>query len=152
MTQSQRYVSNELTHFVGRKEPTEADQYNLLIKILRNGWLTHAPHDDPLAPTRINLDLSKSIGDDEAVGYRVVCFCDIPEPDLAIHVKKYSKFGLAFKKPFLIDKGASPVFYVVKEGPVVPYTEMFNLAGFVEKMSSLKPLALHLESIISTRW
>jgi hypothetical protein len=48
----------------------------------------------------------------------VVCFCDIPETDLAIHVSKYSKFGLAFKKEFLIKKGASPVLYVANETPV----------------------------------
>jgi Putative abortive phage resistance protein AbiGi, antitoxin len=48
----------------------------------------------------------------------VVCFCDIPTPDLAIHVGKYSKFGLAFTKEFLIEQGACPVFYVANEGPV----------------------------------
>ena len=37
------YVSDELTHFVGRgREP--AGQYRLLVHILSNGWLTHPPH------------------------------------------------------------------------------------------------------------
>jgi hypothetical protein len=42
----------------------------------------------------------------------MVCFCDIPVPDLGLHVTKYSRFGLAFSKVFLIGKGAAPVFYV----------------------------------------
>jgi hypothetical protein len=43
---------------------------------------------------------------------QVVCFCDIPEADLGMHIQKYSPFGLAFRKEFLIPKGASPVFYI----------------------------------------
>src|SRR2546425_193273 len=43
MAKVQRYVSDELTHFVGRgREP--ASQYELLIRILTSGWLTHPPH------------------------------------------------------------------------------------------------------------
>jgi hypothetical protein len=42
----------------------------------------------------------------------------IPDTDLAIHVRKYSPFGLAFKKEFLIARGACPlVFYVANESP-----------------------------------
>jgi hypothetical protein len=52
------------------------------------------------------------------IKYQVVCFCDIPDTDLAIHVRKYSRFGLAFKKDFLIERGACPVFYVANESPV----------------------------------
>ncbi|WP_370631585.1 hypothetical protein [Methylovirgula sp. HY1] len=35
-----------------------------------------------------------------------------------MHVRKYSRFGLAFKKDFLIERGACPVFYVANESPV----------------------------------
>jgi Putative abortive phage resistance protein AbiGi, antitoxin len=42
----------------------------------------------------------------------IVCFCDIPVEDLPLHTSKYSAFGLAFLKRFLIPRGASPVFYV----------------------------------------
>lgn len=44
--------------------------------------------------------------------HQVVCFCDIPVSDLGIHMGKYSRFGLSFLKPFLIEKGANPVLYV----------------------------------------
>ena len=59
----------------------------------------------------------------------MVCFCDIPDSDLAIHVNKYSRFGLAFKKEFLIAKGACPVFYVANESPVSA-TEIFSPDNF----------------------
>jgi hypothetical protein len=112
----QRYVSNELSHFVGRGK-TEEEQYDLLVnKILKTGLLTHSPGQDPNAPRKVGLDFSRPISKDKAFSdQRVVCFCDIPEPDLGIHVGKYSRFGLSFKKEFLIDKGASPVFYAANE-------------------------------------
>src|SRR5580698_7898135 len=44
-----------------------------------------------------------------------VCFCDIPIGDLYIHMEKYSGFGVAFEKRFLLGKGASPVFYIAND-------------------------------------
>lgn len=44
----------------------------------------------------------------------VVCFCDIPVGDLAFHARKYSKFGIAFTKAFLLNQGANPVFYIAE--------------------------------------
>jgi Putative abortive phage resistance protein AbiGi, antitoxin len=116
MVHTQRYVSDELTHFVGRGKDQE-EQYNTLInKILKTGWLTYPPH-DPNRPRKVTLDLSQPISTDQALKYEVVCFCDIPDTDLAIHMNKYSRFGLAFKKDFLIAKGACPVFYVTNDSP-----------------------------------
>ena len=117
MTRIQRYVSNELSHFVGKGQ-TEEKQYDILVnKILKTGWLTYPPHDIS-RPRSLSLDFSSLISDDKALKYEVVCFCDIPDSDLTIHVNKYSKFGLAFKKDYLIAKGACPVFYVANESPV----------------------------------
>jgi Putative abortive phage resistance protein AbiGi, antitoxin len=112
MVDVQRYVSSELSHFVG-KGKSEEDQYRLLLQILRTGLLMHKPFKHP-QQRALRLDFSqlREIEDD------VVCFCDIPTPDLAIHVGKYSKFGLAFKKEFLVEQGACPVFYVANETPV----------------------------------
>ena len=42
----------------------------------------------------------------------MVCFCDIPDESLSIHTAKYGRFGIAFKKSFLLSRGANPVYYV----------------------------------------
>ena len=126
---AQRYVSDELTHFVGR-EKAENEQYGILVNsILRTGWLTYPPH-DITRPRTLTADFSQPISTDQALRYEVVCFCDIPQTDLAIHVRKYSRFGLAFKKEFLIAKGASPVFYVVNESPTSA-TDLHPPANFM---------------------
>lgn len=133
---SQRYVSNELSYFVG-KDKTEEEQHQLLVdKILKSGWLTYAPH-DPSQPRTASLDLSKPISTDDVIKSQVVCFCDIPTADLAIHVRKYSKFGVAFKKEFLVEKGACPVFYIAKEGPV-PVQTLFSPGDFLERIDAAR--------------
>ncbi len=55
-----------------------------------------------------------------------VCFCDIPAGDLDIHMRKYSRFGVAFTKEFLLEAGAAPVMYAPGRGrpallPFHPY-------------------------------
>ncbi len=135
----QRYVSDELSHFVGRGK-TEEEQYDLLVnKILKLGWLTHGPCHDPSLPRGVSLDFSKPISKDETIGYQVVCFCDIPIADLEIHNGKYSKFGLAFKKEFLIDAGACPVFYVANESPV-PVTNLISPPEYLDRLKAARAL------------
>jgi hypothetical protein len=137
MEANQRYVSDELSHFVG-KALKEEDQYDLLVKkILKSGWLTYGPKHDPSLPRECGLDFSKPISKDEAIAYQVVCFCDIPVADIAIHTEKYSKFGLAFKKEFLIDAGACPVFYVSNESPV-PATSLINPYDFSDRINEAR--------------
>lgn len=106
----QQYVSAELTHFVGKGMPEEK-QYRLLIEILESGWLTHPPH-NPNISGNLSVDPSGSVRD--MYNPQVVCFCDIPIGSLSIHMGKYSRFGIAFGKPFLIGKVANPVFYVAE--------------------------------------
>lgn len=121
---TQRYVSPELTHFVGRGL-AEDEQYSVLVDaILKTGWLKH----DPTNPTPYEILQTRSLvsgrpprDDTEAVYAQVVCFCDIPVTDLEIHMNKYSRFGLSFLKPFLIGKGANPVLYVANNSPALPF-------------------------------
>jgi hypothetical protein len=130
MPHLQRYVSDELSHFVGRTAKSDDERYDVLVnKILRPGLLTYPPH-DVSRPRMLHVDFSQPLSTDQALKYEVVCFCDIPEPDLPIHVSKYSRFGLAFKKSFLIAKGACPVFYVANESPT-PATELMPPANFM---------------------
>src|SRR5215208_1282488 len=101
---TQRYVSPELTHFVG-KGRAEDEQYAMLVKdILKSGTLVSG---------------SRPRDDTEAWDAQVVCFCDIPVTDLEIHMKKYSRFGLSFIKRFLVDKGANPMLYVANNSPAL---------------------------------
>jgi hypothetical protein len=106
---AQRYVSDELTHFVGRTLQSADEQYGLLIEnILTPGKLGALP--DGSFQLCVHGDIHPANND--MVQYPMVCFCDIPVQDLSLHIEKYSRFGLAFKKCFLVPKGARPVFYV----------------------------------------
>jgi hypothetical protein len=101
---TQRYVSPELTHFVGRGL-SEDQQYSLLVNdILKAGWLMHPPIDG--RQPKVGLSGSPLVGgsrtpdvdDTEAAYWQGICFCDIPVTDLDIHMTKYSRFGLSFLK------------------------------------------------------
>jgi hypothetical protein len=120
----QRYVSKELTHFVGRKLPEEG-QYQLLVKILTTGQLMHPPF-NPNSSGNLVVYTSESICDNKMYNPEVICFCDIPLLDLNLHMRKYSNFGLSFLKQYLIEKGANPVFYIAKDSlvgdPFMGYT------------------------------
>jgi len=113
MLGGQRYISSELTHFVGRGKPEE-EQYSLLCQILTSGQLRHPEFDPHQEGFSWHLGAGR-ISDNEMYSPAVVCFCDIPVADLDIHMAKYSRFGIAFAKSFLLTKGATPVFYVAKD-------------------------------------
>lgn len=116
----QRYVSKELTHFVGRKLNGDKQRYDLFKKIVSDGFLSHPPHQRNQSGGLIILaDLS--FCDRKMYDLECVCFCDIPVADYKIHMKKYSRFGLSFLKSFLIKKGATPLFYIASNS--VKYAE-----------------------------
>ncbi len=129
--QQQRYVSDELTHFVGRsynRQPDAEDlQFNLLVSILKSGYLGTD------AEVKVSRESQQSFSGNQFYRANVVCFSDIPVADLGIHMKKFSRFGLAFKKSFLIARGANPVFYVARNalarlagGRTLPRAEYFD--------------------------
>lgn len=114
---SQRYVSKELSHFVGRGCP-EQTQYQRLLKILRSGCLTYLPDTPNETLGEILIHPDAKISENELYYPGMVCFCDIPIQDLNIHMRKYSHFGLAFSKDFIIKKGGTPVYYLPREARV----------------------------------
>jgi hypothetical protein len=124
---TQRYVSPELTHFVGQGL-SEDEQYSLLVNdILKGGCLKFPPIDDrqcteglsgiPLVGGTRTPDVDET----EAAYSQRICFCDIPVTDLGIHMRKYSRFGLSFLKRFLIGKGANPVMYVAENSQALSF-------------------------------
>jgi hypothetical protein len=91
----QRYVSRELTHFVGSACCSDEERYALLTKILTEGCLRH-----PDLPSRTDRDVNVRIAhvdfeprdlasSNKAFWGTFVCFCDIPLADLPLHMAKY---------------------------------------------------------------
>jgi hypothetical protein len=108
----QSYVSDELTHFIGRALPTDEARFQLFLQIIEEGWL-RASHREQLGPGVVSQgDGRKKLSSNEAVISTTLCFCDIPAKQLAIHIGKYGPFGIAFSKALLVRRGASPVFYI----------------------------------------
>lgn len=134
----QRYVSRELTHFVGRSlrlpdgQANEEAQYSLFLQILRSGWLTHPPH-KPNVHGNLSVTTGAKISENQMYSPEIVCFCDIPTADLYIHISKYSRFGLSFAKSFLAEKGANPVFYIARDSKVLSSPDMSELLEMTQR-------------------
>lgn len=108
------YVSDELTHFLGRALLDDQRRYTLLREVVRTGWLK-ASHRDQLGPGFVGQsDGQKALSGNDAIKCTSVCFCDIPVKALAVHMKKYGPFGAAFAKQLLLRSGATPVHYVAR--------------------------------------
>jgi hypothetical protein len=124
---SQRYVSPDLTHFVGRGLRSQEEQYALFRTILKERLLrARSPELPRLAAYALEIHPSARLSGNRAFRGSYVCFCDIPLEDLDLHMRKYSRFGVAFPKNFLLEKGATPVIYVPGRGrpallPFQPY-------------------------------
>lgn len=108
------YISNKLCHFVGRSLKNDRERVELLLKIINSGQLLANPLQPDGQPTIETNSSYKRINDLGEPFSRIdcVCFCDIPDSELSIHIQKYSKVGLAFSKEFLIKAGARPVHYI----------------------------------------
>jgi hypothetical protein len=100
MPSKQRYVSAELAHFVGRGL-AEAEQYKLLVKIIKEGSITHHPHSLNISGN-LSVNTGAKFSANDMYCPQSICFCDIPLADLGIHITKYSRFGLSFSKDFLV--------------------------------------------------
>ncbi len=107
---TQRYISKDLVHFVGRGLK-EDEQYKLLIHIIQSGWLTHPPH-NPNISGNLSVKANAKLSNNDMYLPQMICFCDIPTEDLSLHVKKYSPFGLSFSKNFISENGGNPVHYL----------------------------------------
>ncbi len=119
MSTTQRYISHELTHFVGsnlrksKNKSKEDKQYKLLIKILREGWIYN-----PKVGISLVINPNVKISQNEMYSPQMVCFSDIPVEDLTLHIEKYSSFGISFNKDFIVKQGGVPVHYIPTQSHV----------------------------------
>lgn len=126
MSHTQRYTSSELFHFVGRKDIDDDARYSRFIKIIKSGELkppsaqavSRSFHVNPKfagmikPPTpSLTINYNRKFCGNDMFNPAMVCFCDIPEECLAIHMQKYSYLGFSFSRAFLVQRGANPVFY-----------------------------------------
>lgn len=120
----QRYVSNELSHFVGRAATNDDARFEVLRDIVAGHELLppevlhHRRRGGrPEAYVRsVGINHQGTLSGNDKYLPTVVCFCDIPIDDLYLHTQKYGSFGIAFTKPFLAAQGACPVLYIPREG------------------------------------
>lgn len=127
----QRYVSRELTHFVGKDLDHDKDkQLELLVKIVKTGLLGRRASAKGAAQS-LNYAYTRpfELDNGELLGVPTVCFCDIPVADFSLHVRKYSEFGIAFPKEFLVKQGASPVFYLAENSKYTYGGSTFHLGN-----------------------
>lgn len=122
MSVRQGYISNELTHFVGKNLKNDEERFQLLIDIVSSGLLLTSEEVSNKENIKKGFKHHRSItipkgfkfSDNSYIIPQMVCFCDIPINEFGIHMQKYSRFGLAFSKYFLVKEGANPVSYYVK--------------------------------------
>lgn len=64
-----------------------------------------------------------------------VSFCDIPESEFNLHIGKYSRFGLGFLKAFVLERGATPMFYVANNSwvPRPAFSNRFSIGERVTR-------------------
>lgn len=113
MSARQRYVSHELTHFVGRDDPSDEERFRRFCQVLSSGKLLPGGREDAVG--NMQVQFQRPLSSNEVYLPEMICFCDIPPEDLDLHMGKYSRFGIAFPKNFLIAEGANPVFYLCRE-------------------------------------
>ena len=107
------YVSPELFHFVGRAHPNDDDaNYAILSKVLASETVSHSPHERGWGIHSYSIDSDGRLFDGSLIVPTMTCYCDIPFTSLGIHVAKYGKFGISFRREPLISYGARPVMYV----------------------------------------
>jgi hypothetical protein len=149
----QRYISRELTHFVGRnlrnniedEKQLQDAQYKILIKIIRDKYISYPPHNPRellyglkyRRDRNIDIDTRNKFSNNNMIVPYMVCFCDIPIGDLSIHIRKYSRFGMSFEKSFLIERGANPVLYVEKNS-AISYDRNFNFGESIKSNDSTR--------------
>lgn len=107
------YVSDELFHFVGLSSPDNHEKnYQTLLTVLKSGYVSHKPHTPNHGKVSYKFDPEGFLEFEKLIIPTVTCYCDILKGHLDIHLKKYGRFGVSFRREYLIYHGARPVTYV----------------------------------------
>lgn len=110
----QAYTSKLLHHFVGRANPSDdASNFKKLLLVLNARAISFGPDYPSTFQFRYTFNWNTDeILRGELVVPQVTCYADIPTECLGIHVGKYGRFGLSFKRKFIVKNGGRPVFYI----------------------------------------
>ncbi len=119
------YISNKLTHWIGRKEKSSKGQYRILKEILKKKLLLFG---------NSSWSLNKKYPDLKVKKLCMISFTDIPLSESERHCKKYSKFGISFNKTYLANCHATPVGYMQN-----PWIEG-NITFTLKALKALKDL------------
>lgn len=104
----QRFSAKSLWHFTGYNK-TDDTACNILKNIINSQALKITDHPESLIMPK---------GSKRGI-YAYSCLCDIPFKDLKIHIIRYGRFGIAFKKIEAIKRGYfNPLMYVNKDHPL----------------------------------
>lgn len=112
------YISNCLTHWVGARESSDDNRYEILVKsILARQELLY---------NLCEWNFRSKYGGVNNHHFPMICFADIPFTETYNHCEKYSRFGLSFSKSYLTNCLASPVGYVLNPDVFKAYSFLYH--------------------------
>ncbi len=92
--------------------------YEGLLGILKNGFRPSFIEEEVIATKIPNNEkqfqdvLENPILETEKIKIPMVCFCDIPDKDIANHKNRYGNYGIALSKEWAFTKGINPLVYL----------------------------------------
>ncbi|WP_162932588.1 abortive infection system antitoxin AbiGi family protein [Solimonas sp. K1W22B-7] len=115
MKKKQSYISRNLSHFVGFRNPLDHQgNFETLCAILASRTVAYSRETAGVqGGVQFSVHGGGCLSREDFIVPSVTCYADIPFEELSVvHCKKYGYFGLAFNKKSLAEKGARPVLYV----------------------------------------
>jgi hypothetical protein len=128
----QRFSSDVLWHFVGRKDKNNPDKcFQIILSILKEGKLRIGSEPEPFIYHRQNTST------DKLIGYPVCCLADIPLKDLTLHSIRYGRYAIGFHRKSAIKNNFIPVLYVPQKSWIIDYAIQIRgeLESFLENES-----------------
>lgn len=118
-----KHISSLLTHWVGKNCTTDEERYDILLKkILAPRELLFSYNPIPFSSKYGGLR-TKNVW-----GAEMVCFTDMPLSMSEEHCKKYSRFGVAFRKAPLANCLVCPVAYTLNPFISEAYSFLYQTA------------------------